>query len=536
MTLEEVNNKIKFFNEGLDKFISECQLKGKFDKATLTTMSTAIDRIILQDPTVRKILETGTPEERARYTEAIKAGMEQAKKLIEDYAKTADKKDKADIEAISKKSNEKTTGTLSGLEKIDNDDPTTTYSDIERHRDLEDKISKAKKGIVMVDRFDKVKDALKSEGRATTVDEAIKESESVGKSFKKFEKDSESIKELEVVNLPELLKKYNAMSGKVTFDITDKEAQDVLIQISKASRLLTYVDDLDTHDGSLDLTLDMPSDLTDSAKVQDWIEKLNNKVVDPNESKKLDPSLPEYREFLKSRKETIRNEFVAILQASPVHKNLYDGDFSEVAKTDFDEAKMKKFLEGVTEGLKAYKSIEGKDKADLERYIADAEKLLKSYEVTCSSPNVITINGKTRTFSDDIDMTDEGQARDALAEIKALPKEDEFRKEVESEAKALAGVKPTDRWYHKLLSFVTFGRYMTPEYKYFVNLEMKRIEVVSNSMKDKKKQQEEAEERVSYDKEQYKKKAREFVMKNPDKKIDRKKVQTKREKSEPLTR
>ena len=536
MTLEEVNNKIKFFNEGLDNFISDCQLKGKFDKAVLTTMSTAIDRIILQDPTVRKILENGTPEERTAYTEAIKAGMEQAKKLIEDYAKTADKKDKADIEAIAKKSNEKTTGTLSGLEKIDNDDPTTTYSDVERYRDLEDKITKAKKGILMVDRFDKVKDGLKAAGRATTVEEAIKESESVGKSFEKFEKDSESIKELEVVNLPELLKKYNAMSAKVTFDITDAEAQDVLKQISKASRLLTYVDDLDTHDGSLDLTLDMPSDLTDSAKVQDWIEKLNNKVADPNESKKLDPSLPEYREFLKSRKETIRNEFVAILQASPVHKNLYDGDFSEVAKTDFDEVKMKKFLSVITEGLKAYKSIEGKDKADLERYIADAEKLLKSYEVTCSSPNVITINGKTRTFSDDIDMTDEGQARDALAEIKALPKEDEFRKEVESEAKALAGVRPTDRWYHRLLSLVTFRRYMTPEDKYLVNLEMKRREVVSDLIKDNKEQRDEAKKDVDNDKGIFKKLARKFVMENPDKKIDRKKVQTKREKSEPLTR
>lgn len=538
MTLEEVNKKINFFNEGLEKFISECQLFDSFDESKLRTMSTAIDRIILNDPTIRKILETGTVEQRKEYTDAIKIGIERTKRLIEDYGKTeTDVTRKSSISNAVKNSNSKTSKTFSGLEKIDNDDKSTVYSDTERYRDLEDKIQKAKNGMVIASKFDKVKNALAAAGKPKTVDEAINFSKMLEDKFEDYKMDSENIKKIETINFPEMIKKYQSMKKDPMFDINDKDTQELLKNIQKSTKLIDYVDKLDITDKSLvKLDENMPKDLKNVTEVDKWISELETKIKNPVFSKKVDANSSEYKEFIKERKELLKEQFIYQLNNSPVHKNLYDGDFDDIAKVDFDENKMKKYLELTTKALQSYKAVEGKDKADLQRYVSDAEKLLKSYEVTCSSPNNITINGKTRKFSDGIDMTDENRAKDALEEIKALPKDDEFRKEIEGEAKALAGVRPTDRWYHRVLSFITFRRYMTPEDKYLLNLETKRKEVVSNLIKDNKEQRDEAKKDVDNDKGIFKKLAREFVMRNPDKKIDRKKIQRKREELKPLTR
>ena len=315
MTLEEVNSKIKYFNEGLERFISESQLYDTFDSAKLTTMSTAIDRIILQDPVVRNILENGTVQDRIQYTDAIKMGIQRARELIKDYGKTEkDDTRKSAIDGISNDSNMKTTKTIEGIERIDNDDKTVVYSDIERRNNLTEKITKAEAAINIAGKFEKIKESLKSEGKTGTVEEAIENSEKVLEAYEKFVENDKFIADASRdIKLPVLLKKYNTMTKNPLFDITDGNAQDMLKEIKKAAKLLTHIDNLDSHNASLDLIRSMPGDLTDEVKVATWISELTSKASDPNMSKKLNPSNPEYKVFFESRKEFIRKEMVSIL-------------------------------------------------------------------------------------------------------------------------------------------------------------------------------------------------------------------------------
>lgn len=534
MTLEEVNSKINGFNRRLDDFITDLQSTNTFDESKLRTMSGAIERVILNDPIVRKILLDENAANRQEYINAIKSGIEETNRLLKSYkqVETGTKKDK--ISDISDKANKGFKQTIEGIEKVDNDDVGYVYTDSERVRDLNEKIAKINSSLVIADKFDEIKNALSTAGRPDTTDEAIKVCKELENDFKNYEDKKDNIENLETMNFSKMFEKYKDMRGNVTYDLNDEETQRLLIEMRKSAKLLDYVDSLDLRDHAnfVRTVENMPSDLKNQSQVDAWMSTLQTKFDDPNMSKKLDTTATEYKEFIKARKDFVKSQFITKLENSPVHTNL-DKDNIENIKV-LSDSLLKKYVQETTKNLISYKAIEGKSKSDLLRYKNEAEKLLESYDLAVSSTGTATVNGKTKVFT--TDMTDESKSQDALEEIRALASDDEFKTEFENKALALAGTRPQNRWYHKVLKFITFNRYMTPEDKYEINLESKRREVVTDIMKENKEKRESAQNDIKHDKNAYKSVAREEIVKSKGKKIDKKKIVAKRESKETLTR
>ena len=538
MTLEEIINKINGLNSKLDDYILGIQFQpSKFDYNDLFEGAKSIERVILDDPAVKAVLSDRTNEQRQEYLDAIKQGTQKAKEILKKFKESEkDINRKKEIDKVEKNAYKNVENVISGIEELEKTDSKVALSDDYRKKDLARKIQLAEYGIEMKEKFGKIRKSLKDEGLNGYVDEAIDEVKYMQTVLENY-KD----KKLEIINLDssggptsnlfDEVQKYKELI-KNGANLKDDKVQEVLKAMKDLAIKTDEIDDYDLKDTSmLAAQVKMPfteDGMKDENIIKEWIEDLENKSKKPEFLKKLklDP------EFLNSRREAIDRELIEKFKASPVFKNLD----TDILKEKVSHTKLEEYLKRTLDGLKAFEKFKGKDTADIKRYIADAKKLLEAYETSTSSVGEATVNGKTRDVSADI--TDENQKGDILAEIKALPKEDEFKAEFENKALALAGTRPTNRWYHKLLSFVTFGRYITPEDKYEVRVQLKRREIVTDIIKENKNKREQADEQVKYDKDLYYKAATQQIITKKQKLSEkaRNAIINDREKNDPLTR
>lgn len=556
MTLEEIINKIDGLNAKLDDYILGIQfMPSKFDSKDLEEGAKSIERIILDDPSVKAVLADRNNEQRQQYLDAIKQGVEKAKDTLEKFRQAErDVNIKKAVVDIKKNAYKGVENVVSGIEELEKPDSKVALTDDFRKKDLLEKIEKAEKAMDTAERFDKIRPELKAAGKKGYVTEAIEEVEEVKEFIEQCEANINKINNM--CKTPEGNKKPNFIDKveeykKLRNDgktIDSPEVQKMLNEMKEMAEFIDTIDGEDANDKKiLNLTGLMPTsaeDFKDETRVNEWIKDIEeNKYKDTDliEKMKLDDR------FVKSRIDIINKQAEDKMKKSIVLKHMGYNDRNNII-TD-----VKKFLDNVLYSLNAYNDVRGKDSADLKRMIADAKKLYESYEISTSNHNEVTINGKTKELTGEgVDMTDKDKADKALSVIKSLDAEDEFKKEFEAkvdeevERAMLAHPQPQygrfKGFLYGLRKIVTFGLVKTPKEKYeqlyFSTKNEKEVKVTEDIIEKNANKISQAKEQVQYDKDLYYKAATQQIISKKQKLNEKAKntIIKNREKNDPLTR
>ena len=543
MTLEEIKMKMNTLNEDLDAVI----IAPHFDETKWEEYTSELIKKVMEDESVKKILLEGIPEVRKEYLEVIRAGIEKGLQKLREKSKELhdsgmiDKENSFNNVALQA---EKLEDTVLTIEAIDDNASEFVYTNKERIEDLEKKIYYIDSTIEMKSKFEQLEKEIPVEKDENIEEKSIKLAKEIQKEFTDFERDLKMINQLRTSQnaFMKLLQEMRELSLESKIDMTNEEQKAKVKEMVRLAGLIDKVDYLDPRDpNKVKLSKPQYEDKNGKAidpniAVDTWLGTINAKLDVDAKAKKLnmDP------DFLDSRERIIRERFIDSYRDSTVHKILTPQMHQKVLEDkDFEIQTLKNSITDLTERLKKYKFLSKKNPDELLEYKKEAEKLLSSYKIIADGAQTITINGKVKQLQ--TDLTDISNKYDAVDEILELDNDDEFKKEIESKAIVLAGEKPTDRWYHKLARFVTFGMYKTPEQKYGIKLYGKKAEIVEDLIKENKQKIKKATQDVEYDKNAYKytarKKAYEERDKKPEeKKFDKKQVMKKREKSQPLTR
>lgn len=554
MTLEDIKKDMKTLNEDLDAIV----MAKNFDEIQWKQEASSIVDSILEDEDVKKILLEGTPEERKQYLDAIKNGISSSVVKLKEHSKKMAEDGLVDkaraFKEITKKT-EKVEDTVKHLKAIEENNDNYVFSDAERINDLQYKIYQIDLALEMEESFAKLQEELGITDKPKAIKKSIEISKEVFEKFEEYEKNSLIIARLANSGdrFMQLLEEMGKLSDEDKIDMTEENQKNNIKEMIELANLIDTVDYMDSEvpknervklskpywekDGKI--TDKEGNEMDPDDAVDAWIYTIKKTLEkSPIKAKKikLEP------EFLDSREKLIKNRFFKEFEKSAVHRILSQDGYKEALKGKNKEINnivdLKKYLEFVNEELEYYEKLAGKEAEQLIQYREEAEQLLKYYEAKRTLPNV-SLNGKEKQLTTDV--TDINKKAETVEEICKLDKEDEFRKEFETKALALAGTKPTDRWFHKLARIFTFGIYKTPEQKYAINLQVKRLEIAENLINEAKAKKDEANIKVQEDKEAYKQKAREKIYNDRKQKIDKKKfdkkeVMEKREKSQPLTR
>ena len=545
MTLEDIKKDMKTLNEDLVAIGMALDFKeNEWEEYTVGMINR-----ILEDESVKAILLTGTPEERKEYLEVIKTGMQKGIEVLKERSIELHDSGKTDKEVAFNNvtiRSEQLADTIIKMEAIENDEEEFVISDEERIEDLERKIYYIDSTLELVSKFEELEKEIPLKSGKSIQDETKKSLSELKTEFSMVE----AVRELRQNGhrFLELLKEMNELSFENKIDMTNEEQKSKIDEMVKLAgkidkvdwsdkdvRKVPYRDRLNLSNPKYEDKKRNPIDRNDAVEI--WLSKLN--VIVENEEKlkmlNMDP------EFLNDREKIIKEKFLDFYKDSWIAKELTPEMHKKVLEEkDFNVEELEKSIVDLSERLNQYKNLlSKKNPEELLEYKKQAEKLLKNYKTVANGSKNITINGKAKQL--ETDMTDITKKYDAVDEILKLEDDDEFKKEINSKAMVLAGDRPTDKWYHKFVRFITFGRYKTPEDKYEIKLYVKKADIIGDLIKENKTNMDEAVRNVEYDKFTYKQTAREKVYKDKDKdpnkkKFNKKQVLRTRDNSQPLTR
>lgn len=544
MTLEDIKKDMKTLNEDLVAIGMALDFKeNEWEEYT----AGMINRI-LEDESVKAILLTGTPEERKEYLEVIKTGMQKGIEVLKERSIELHDSGKTDKEVAFNNvtiRSEQLADTIIKMEAIENDDEAFVFSDEERIEDLERKIYYIDSTLELVSKFEELEKEIPLKSVKSIQDETEKSLSKLKTEFSMVE----AVRELRQngQRFLELYKEMNEIFCDDKLDMTNEEQKSKINEMIKLAGKIDKVDYADKDVRKVPnrdrLKLSNPkykddNDINDhNIAVGMWLGSLSVTVENEEKLKMLDMD----PEFLNDREKIIKEKFLDFYKNSWIVKELTPEMHKKVLEEkDFNVEELEKSIMDLSERLNQYKNLlSKKNPEELLEYKKQAEKLLKNYKTVANGSKNVTINGKAKQL--ETDMTDITKKYDAVDEILKLEDDDEFKKEINSKAIALAGQRPTDKWYHKFVRFITFGRYKTPEDKYEIKLYVKKADIIGDLIKENKTNMDEAVRNVEYDKFTYKQTAREKVYKDKDKdpnkkKFDKKQVLRTRDNSQPLTR
>lgn len=555
MTVSEINDKIQSLNARLDSYITDLQFTGgRIEESELQKRVDSIQRVILNDPGVQTVLAGADERERTQYIIAIRNGIEETNKLLEQFKNTETVAVKKDIiSKVQKNANKDLKGVTDGILDVTNNASDMALKDDERINDLDRKIKTVENGLKYSERVQEIKDQLFIAGRAPTIAETVKEVDDIKKEMEKVGKQIGDINTVKNGNLIEKLEEYEDLISK-GYLIEDDDVQNILKDIRKLAIDIDRIDSLDPTDTNMvNASENIPKtekECKDAMLVTVWITSLQAKATDDSLAKKL--RLDE--EFVEARKQTIKSDFSKVLKASMVLSKFDPDKFESIKDFDCGYDDVKNYIEEALEGIKSCRAVEGKNPGDVKRYIADAKKLYDSYILAKTNPNQVTFNGKTKVLSGTgVDMTDETKAEAALTAIKGLGDDDEFKKEFNDKVKEevekalLAHPKPQygrfKTFLYGLRKVVTFGLVKTPKEKYDMlyaeTKNNKEVEITQNIIGENKEKRDNAKAEVKNDKDLFHKAAIQKVMELKQK-LDPKKhkdqVLHKREKNDSFSR
>ena len=300
MTLEEIINKIDGLNAKLDDYILGIQfMPSKFDSKDLEEGAKSIERIILDDPSVKAVLADRNNEQRQQYLDAIKQGVEKAKDTLEKFRQAErDVNIKKAVVDIKKNAYKGVENVVSGIEELEKPDSKVALTDDFRKKDLLEKIEKAEKAMDTAERFDKIRPELKAAGKKGYVTEAIEEVEEVKEFIEQCEANINKINNM--CKTPEGNKKPNFIDKveeykKLRNDGKTIDSPEVQKMLNEMKEMAEFIDTKDGEDANdkkkLNLTRLMPTsaeDFKDETRVNEWIKDIEeNKYKDTDLIEKM---------------------------------------------------------------------------------------------------------------------------------------------------------------------------------------------------------------------------------------------------------
>lgn len=530
MTLDQIKEKLRQLNEDVIKVGMNSSAGGYIDWE-----NEASNRVkeILEDEDIRRIILTGTPEERNGYTEAIQEGIQLGIERLKECMIRLHEEGRTDRENSFNNivlQSEQLADTISRVEAVDNDQEEFMFTDEERIQDLDKKIYYLDSTIEMRSKMEQLGSEITIRTDESIQDKAIELSESIEVKLEECKNKLELISELRDSKdeFMACFEEVSSLCDSGLLSVKNVEQRKKIEQLIKYTKMVDTVDGLDSNDANK-LNLGEPQYIIKKGKtiitnkaVKEWVAKMKLNLSDETKAKKLHME----PEFFDSREKVVKDEFVDLYKNSIVHKTLSPEFHKMVLEDDTIELEvLEENIADLSDRLKKYKLLSNKTPEELLEYKKEAEKLLDAYKRVAEGSKKITIKGKVKQLQ--TDMTDVSKKYDAVKEILNLDKDDELKQEVEIKALVLAGKRPTDKWYHKFARFITLGMYKTPEQKYERKLYSKKVEVVEKLITENKESVDEANQKVEHDKNTYKEAARKKIYDDKDKKIEERKFDKK---------
>ena len=497
MTIEELNRKLERINDRLDGVISEMYVT--YDKDKLTSNVNALQSEILGDPKIKSILTSGTPEDRRAFMEAIENGAKSVREKIaalrDNDSMTAHRSELAGLHTSANKQVFDVASSIRDAEKIDFADTGRGGAYTQRNAEIMKK-KKIVDGLLNIEgKVSDAKGALTSAGLLASTDDIIQEVERLETARKKCAEDLGKCNALVGVNFKELVDKLDNLLKDSSTEMDDDELKKIIKDLKKNC----YKFD-DVYPSPPSMPGVKPTELcstfastnfSDRSQLEAWVTHLRAKVEDPSYGDILSDKYALYSS-LEERFEIIREKFSNEVDSSIVLSKLVtDSDIDNLRRNPKNTDKLLEQIKTSLRDYQKYMEGTGLNRATLVLQKGELDKKATAYTDISMDKKSITIDGKSLSFASEMldPNVSANKYRDYLSYIdgQTTTEGQAFRDSFKSAVTTAIGrPRPTNKWYHKLGEWITFGGYQSPETKYDIEYRTTAVGVLKDAITEKK--------------------------------------------------
>lgn len=509
MTIEQLNQKLAYINSRLSGVISDMYVS--YDPKKLEKTANALQAEILGDPRIKKILTQGTPEQRKEYMDAIEKG---AKSVREQLAALRDNDsmaaNKAEISKITKGSNEQVFNVGYSVKDAEKTNFATVGSTAHntRKKEIEDKKAIIDGLLKIEPKVSGAKGALVAAGKAGTTAEIIKEVKDLEKATQAYSEDVKKCRAVIGVNFKDLVDSVQNLVNDPGMDLSDEDVKKAITDLKRKCKEFDATSEIGGA-ASLGLSSTFVNvDFTNVSDVKNWINGLQNETNKPGNELLKDKDV--LYDFIRGKIEDSHEKFNEKLEASTVINKLLTTE--EIQKLTGDPEKSKSILTDLQKSLKEYQvRMEGPNaynRKTLELLKEDLDKKSTAYTDVAMDKKALTIAGKTLSFESEmldpnVSSNEYNQYLDFIDE-QTTDKGVEFRQKFDQVVTTAMGrPRPTNKWYHKVGEWITFGKYKSPETKYDMEYYSQAVTVLKDAITEKKQRLDKANSVVGADTAEY---------------------------------
>lgn len=513
MTIEELNKKLAYINTRLSGVISDMYVS--YDPVKLERTANALQAEILGDPRIKKILTQGTSEQRKEYMAAIEKGAKLVRQQLEALRDNdAMATNKADLANMAKTSNEQVFDvaySLKDAERTDFANVATTAHNT-RKKEIEDKKAIIEGLLKIEPKVSGAKSALVAAGKAGTTAEIIDEVKDIEAARLSYLEDLKNCKAVAGVNFKALVDNVQHLVNKPGMDLNGEEIKNAIEDLKKKCEQFDAIYKIGNPIKSLGLKDTYSAvDFTNETDVKNWILDLQTEINMPGNECLRDSE--ELFDILRDKVEMSQDHFSSKLDASTALNKILTTEELETLKGNPETSKY--ILTDLQKSLKEYEvRMEGPNaynRKTLELLKADLDKKSTAYTDVAMDRRAITIDGKTLSFETEmldpnVETSQFNQYLDFIDE-QTTDSGIEFKEKFdETVTTAIGRPRPTNRWYHKVGEWITFGKYKSPETKYDMEYYSQAVTVLKDAITDKKERLDSATQVVGADTAEYRQK------------------------------